>query len=147
MLQTYKSYARGTLAIFAGSPCRSRRIVFRQFSGFMRPTAPSLPGPSVISRGSARIQRSPLPKAFRHRAVSGTSALLSTFAFLLYLPAGSTCLPQSDVGLLRRSGSGHQVIGILAPRMPRLCTEGWHHCPYHLCYGLMMNSAVPLPVL
>lgn len=47
-------------------------------------------------------------------------------------------LPQSDVGLLRRSGSAIVVMGILAPRMPSFAPKA-AILVHIVCYGLMMN--------
>ncbi|RHT88758.1 sodium:solute symporter family transporter [Butyricicoccus sp. AM27-36] len=56
-------------------------------------------------------------------------------------------LPQSDVGLLRRSGSGHRCYGYSGSAHAELRTEGCHHCPYRMLWPDDEPSAVPLPVL
>ena len=56
-------------------------------------------------------------------------------------------LPQSDVGLLRRSGSGHRCYGYFGSAHAELRTEGCHHCPYRMLWPDDEPSAVPLPVL
>ena len=56
-------------------------------------------------------------------------------------------LPQSDVGLLRRSGSGHRCYGYSGSAHAELRTEGCHHCPYRMLWPDDEPSAVPLLVL
>ena len=56
-------------------------------------------------------------------------------------------LPQSDVGLLRRSGSGHRCYGYFGSAHAELRTEGCHHCPYRMLWPDDEPSAVSLPVL
>ena len=83
-------------------------------------------------------------KAFRHRAVSGIHHYRTVSA----VSAGRyQHLPQSDVGLLRRSGSGHRCYGYSGSAHAELRTEGCHHCPYRMLWPDDEPSAVPLPVL
>lgn len=56
-------------------------------------------------------------------------------------------LSQSNVGLLRRSGSGHRCYGYFGSAHAELRTEGCHHCPYRMLWPDDEPSAVPLPVL
>ena len=67
--------------------------------------------------------------------------------FLLYLPAGISTFLNQMWGYYGVPVLAIVVMGILAPRMPRLCTEGCHHCPYRMLWPDDEPSAVPLPVL